>query len=281
MQKMLDQSITTKYPIYIPSHGRADSMLLPPLLKKYKVPFTLVVDESQWELYKDKGFEPEMLKLPFLNNGTSFPPRTFITQHSRELGHKRHWQIDDNIRSFKYFDGQDRIKIHPGTALRLIENFCDRWKNVAIYGPNYSSFTIPRMANKPYRKNTHIYSCMCVLNSIPFEWRGPWNEDVDLCLQALAHKYCTIATNFICSEKMATMKTKGGNTTAYQNLDVRAYGARTLVQRWPGVVELANRYGRPHFKVVKNWQMFKDIPLLLDPDYIAETIKIKAKVVES
>lgn len=264
-----------RYPIYIPSHGRSESMLLPPLLKKYKVPFHLVVDDSQWELYLAKGYEEYMLKLPFLNNGTSFPPRVFITEHSRQNGDKRHWQIDDNIRCFRKYNGKTRIRIHPGMALRMIENFCDQWSNVGIYGPNYSFFCIPGCVNKPWYKNHHVYSCMCMLNELPFTWRGPWNEDVDLCLQSLAHKYCTIATNFVCSDKMATMTTKGGNSDAYQNLDSRAYGSRTLVARWPGVVELTNKWGRPHFNVKNAWRMFKDIPLKRDPNYTPECINLK------
>ena len=267
--------VKTKYPIYIPSHGRSESMLLPPLLKEWKIPFHLVVDDSQWDLYRRKGYEQYMLKLPFLNNGTSFPPRVFIHEHSRDNGDKRHWQVDDNIRCFRYFNGRTRHQIEPGLALRLIENFCDRWSNVAIYGPYYSFFTIPRTVKVPYRKNIHVYSCMCIKNDIPFGWRGPWNEDVDLCLQSLAHGMCTVGTHFVCSDKMATMTVKGGNSTAYQNLDSRAYGSRSLQQRWPGVVELTNKYGRPHFHVKDNWQMFKDIPLVKDNNYVPESINFK------
>jgi len=265
----------TRYPIYIPSHGRYESMLTPPLFKKHGVPFYLVVDETQWDKYCQAGYEEHLLKLPFLNNGTSFPPRVFITEHSRANGDKRHWQIDDNIRSFKYFNGKARVPTDSGLALRIVENFCDRWLNVGVYGPNYNCFNIPGTVKKPYRKNTHIYSCMCMLNSLPFTWRGPWNEDVDLCLQTLAHKYCTIACNFMGAEKMATMTVKGGNSDAYQNLDSRAYGSRTLQQRWPGIVELKNKYGRPHFHIKNNWQMFKDIPLVKDPDYEPESFKLK------
>ena len=123
-----ESGVKPKYPIYIPSHGRSESMLLPPLLKEWKVPFHLVVDESQWDLYRAKGYEEYMLKLPFLNNGTSFPPRVFINEHSKANGDKRHWQVDDNIRCFRRYDGARRIKIDPGLGLRMIENFCG-WSN--------------------------------------------------------------------------------------------------------------------------------------------------------
>ena len=269
--------ILPKYPIYIPSHGRSDSNHLPKHFKERGIPFYLVVDESQWELYLKAGFEQYMLKLPFLNNGTSFPPRVFIHEHSKAQGHKRHWQMDDNIRFFCHFNGKIRRKIEPGLGIRMCEEFCDQWTNVGIYGPYYSWQCNGRICNVPYRKNIHVYSCMNLSNDLPFTWRGPWNEDVDLCLQTLSHKLCTIGTTFITQEKMLTMSVKGGNSTVYQNLDSRAYGSRTLQAKWPGIVELVNKYGRPHFHIKNNWTMFKDIPLKKDPDYVPKSFKFKLK----
>ena len=49
--------VLPKYPIYIPSHGRSESMLLPFHFKERGIPFNLVVDESQWDLYRKAGFE--------------------------------------------------------------------------------------------------------------------------------------------------------------------------------------------------------------------------------
>ena len=226
--------------------------------------------------------DADYLVTPFSNlNQRSIPVRNFIWDHSNELGAKRHWCIDDNIRDWRHFNGKDRIRMHSGLALRMVENFCDRFSNVGVYGPYYTFFTIPRTVKVPYRKNVHVYSCMCVKNDLPCRWRGPWNEDVDLCLQSLAIKHCTIGTHFITADKMATMTMKGGNSDEYQNLDSRAYGSRTLQQRWPGVVELKNKYGRPHFHIKDNWQLFKDIPLKRDPDYVPEDIKFKLTVKEA
>ena len=74
---------------------------------------------------------------------------------------------------------------------------------------------------------------------------------------------------------MKTMSMKGGNSTAYQNLDIRAFGSRALQRRWPDVVELKNKYGRPHFHIKNNWRMFKDIPLIKDPDYKPKSFSIQ------
>ena len=267
--------ILPKYPIFIPSHKRSDNALTPKLFMQYGVPFKLVVDKSEYDNYAKIYGDHNLLVLPFLNNGTPCPPRVWIMNYSRDQGDHRHWIIDDNIRWFCYFNGRTRIQIQPNLGLRLCEEFCDQWTNVGIYGPYYSFLSNARITPVPFRKNVHVYSCMCVLNSLPFNWRGPWNEDVDLCLQSLAHKYCTIGTTFITQEKMKTMSMKGGNSTAYQNLDSRAYGSRVLQRRWPSVVELKNKYGRPHFHVKDSWRMFKDIPLVKDPNYKPKSFNLQ------
>ena len=265
-----------KYPLYVISKGRPDCCLSAINLLKHKVNFKLVVEPQDLDAYRNCMPDADYLVTPFSNLGErSIPVRNYIWNHSNNLNAKRHWCIDDNIRVWRKFDGESRIQINPGLGLRLIENHCDRWINVGIYGPYYTFFAIPRSVKIPYRKNIHVYSCMCIKNDLPFRWRGPWNEDVDLCLQSLANKHCTIGTYFITSDKMATMTMKGGNSDAYQNLDSRAYGSRTLQQRWPGIVELKNKYGRPHFHIKNNWRMFKDIPLVKDPDYEPESLKLK------
>lgn len=268
--------ILPKYPIYIPSYRRSDCFKTPPLFKKHGVPFYLVVDSNDWDDYCKAGYEEHLLRLPFLNNGTSYPPRIFIWEHSEANGDARHWQIDDNIYHFKHFTGKKRLYIPPGAALRMVEEFSDQYTNVAIYGPNYCTFCMPGQNHGPVRFNVHIYSCMCIKNDLPFRWRGPWNEDVDLCLQALVAGYCTIATNFVCQNKAATMQIKGGNTVSYTNLDSRAYGARTLQAKWPGLVELTNKYGRPHFHIKNNWKQFEGNKLIRDPDYVPLKFKVLA-----
>lgn len=268
--------MNTRHPVYVISKGRPDCCFTAINLLKHKVPFKLVVEPQELDNYRHCIPDADFLVTPFSNLGQrSIPVRNFIWEHSNNLNAKRHWCIDDNIRCFRKYDGAKRYKIDAGLGLRMIENFCDKYTNIGVYGPYYTCFTVPRTVTVPYRKNVHVYSCMCVKNDLPFRWRGPWNEDVDLCLHSFAKGFCTIATYFICSDKMATMTMKGGNSTEYQNLDSRAYGSRTLQQRWPGVVELTNKYGRPHFKIKDNWQKFKDIPLIKDPDYKPESFKLK------
>jgi len=265
-----------RYPIYIPSKNRYDCCLTADFLIKDKVPFKLVIEPQELDLYSNKYGKENILVLPYNNSSEGvITARNWIWEHSLKNGFKRHWQIDDNIRQMRRTNKGFRIGINAGIALGIIEDFTDRYENVGISGPNYSMFTVthnkPNL--KPFIKNCHIYSCMLILNSLPFRWRGRWNEDVDLCLQTLSHKYCTIQTRAFIIDKQRTMTMKGGNSDDYKYKDIRLKGTKILMKRWPKVVTLTNKFGRPHFKIRKNWKDFNDIPLIRRKDIDWEKIK--------
>ena len=101
-----------------------------------------------------------------------------------------------------------------------MEDFSDRYSNVAVAGFNYLYF-VTKETLKPFSINTHVYSGMLITNNIPYRWRLKYNEDVDLCLQALHGGMCTILMNaFLIDKVSTTVKMKGGNQTElYQNND--------------------------------------------------------------
>ena len=266
----------TLYPIYVISKGRPDCCLSSIALQKDNVPHKVVVEPQELDEYKKHMPDADYLVTPFSNLGErSIPVRNFIWEHSSNAGAIRHWCVDDNIRKWRYFNGHDRITVNALLAFQIIEEFTQRFSNVGIAGPAYTFFSMPRLNMPPFRKNCHIYSCMLIRNDLPFRWRGPWNEDVDLNLQCLAIKQCTLQLIAITCDKQATMTMKGGNSNEYQNLDSRAYGSRTLQARWPGIITLTNKYGRPHFHVKDSWQSFQDIPLVKDPQHTPKSFKLK------
>lgn len=104
---------------------------------------------------------------------------------------------------------------------------------------------------------------MLIENSIPFRWRLKYNEDVDLCLQVLNEKYCTILLNSFLIQKVSTVvKMKGGNQTElYQNNDEgkKMLKSKSLEKIWPQYVKVVKRFGRPHHQV--SWGKFFKQPL--------------------
>lgn len=253
------ERIMPKYPIYIPSKGRYAFCYTAKMLAEDGVPFYLVVEEKEKEKYAEIYGEDRILVLPFSDMGSVIPSRNWIKEHATENGHKRHWQLDDNITEmYRLYRGK-RIRCDAGIALAVCEDFTERYTNIAIAGLNYTMFAIAKSIS-PFFLNVHVYSCCLILNSLPHQWRGRYNEDTDLCLQVLADGWCTVLLNAFLANKMRTMVMSGGNTTELYDGDGRLKMSRSLERVWKGVVETKRRFERPQHVIKGQWRKF-DTPL--------------------
>jgi hypothetical protein len=255
-----------RYPVFVPSRGRAALIdreySTAHNLMEDGVPFRMVVEEAEADEYARRVGEERVLVLPFSGRGTSTPARNWIREFAEAEGHARHWQLDDNINEFRrLYDGR-RIPCHAGIALRVCEDLSDRFENVAISGLNYQMF-VPPDTPVPFYLNVHVYSCTLVNHSWEGRWRLDYNEDTDLCLQALVGGWCTLALNAFMANKQRTMTTRGGNTESLYNsesgasdTDGRFVMARVLERAWPGVVKTTRKFGRYQHSV--NWRQFSN-----------------------
>lgn len=259
------------YPVYIPTKGRYENCLTAKVLTRDNVPFTLVVEPQEERAYHEAYPEAELLVLPFRDKGSVIPARNYIKDYSTARGDKRHWQLDDNIRDFRYFYRGNRVYCNAGIALHACEHFTDRYTNVAISGLNYQFFAVKRGGGMPpFNTNIRVYSCNLILNDTPYRFRGRYNEDTDYCLQVLSDGQCTLLLNAFLIDKMTTMTMSGGNKSElYDHDDGRLKMARALERRWPGVVTTRRRFGRPQHTVHDAWKKF-DTPLKLRDDFDPE-----------
>lgn len=222
------------------------------------MPFHLVIEKEELHEYREAFPSADIIILPFSNQGL-ISARNFIKEHATSGGHKRHWQLDDNIQRFyrRYKGHRHRCPALP--ALQAVEDFSDRYENIAISGMNYD-FMVPDQSKRPpFFLNVHVYSCSLILNEIPYRWRSYYNDDTDICLQVLTGGWCTVLFNAFLCKKIWTMKTEGGNTPIYQG-DGRLKMARSLERLWPYVVETKRRFQRPQHVVRYRWSKF-DTPL--------------------
>ncbi len=253
----------THYPIYVISKGRADCCLTAKFLLRDRIPFALVVEPQEIAAYAKHLPGAVLLELPFSNLGQgSTPARNFCWEHSINVTRwGRHWILDDNIGQIRRLYAGKRIPCHAGPAFRAIEDFTDRYENIAIAGMNYQMFVTP--TSPAYRTNVHVYSALLIDDELPHRWRRQYNEDTDLCLQVLADGLTTVLVNLFMIDKKTTMTMKGGNSDALYKGDGRLRMARSLEQAWPGIVRVDYRYGRPQHVV--DWGQFKT-PLRLRAD---------------
>jgi hypothetical protein len=260
--------IEPRYPIYIPSKARADRCLTARCLRAEGTPFFLVVEPPEVETYAAKFGRDCLLVLPFEGVHALHRVRNWIKDHATAAGHLRHWQLDDNIyRAQRVWNGE-RYKCRLGLALAVVEDFTDRYENIAVSGMNYTTFVIPSTTRRlpPFYHNVHVYSCSLVLNAIPHRWRRQYNDDTDLCLQVLADGWCTVLINVFSVKKVQTLTMRGGNADIYQ-ADGRLRMARSLERDWPGVVTVIRRFKRAQHNVAYGWRRFAT-PLKLKPGIV-------------
>jgi len=126
-----------KYPIYIVSKGRWDSRLTSKALDWMGVPYKIIVEASQLEMYAAEVGVDKCLVLPTkylldydtcdnLGDSRSKGPgaaRNFAWDHAIDLGAFRHWVMDDNIAYFHRLNRNLLIKVTSGTIFRAMEDF--------------------------------------------------------------------------------------------------------------------------------------------------------------
>jgi hypothetical protein len=243
-----DVPVNPRYPVYVPTKGRWDSALTIKALEKLRIPYYAVIQPQEEEYYRPVVKTGEILLLPAGLDGL-VPARNWIRDHSiNVLRASRHWQIDDNIDGFYRLYQNLKVPVETGAIFRAMEEFSDRYTNIAISGPNYFMFASRKTEIPPLTINTRVYSCSLVNNELEYRWRGVYNDDTDICLRALKNGDCIVLFNSFLCMKSTTMKINGGNTPLYQG-DGRLRMAESLRDQHPDCVVITEKWGRPQHHV--------------------------------
>ena len=265
------------FPIYIVSKGRWESRLTSKALDSMSLDYKIIVEEHEYDRYVQAVGEKKTLTLPskYKNEYDTFWPRStdgkvgpgaarnFAWDHSISNGFKFHWVMDDNLDAFHRMNRNEKWESRSGAVFRAMEDFTQRFENVAIAGPNYYSFCKTTDAIPPFILNTRIYSCLLIRNDIPYRWRGRYNEDTDICLRALKDGWVTIQFNAFLQGKVTTQRMKGGNTEEFYKEEGTKDKSQILEDMHPDVAKVVWRFGRWHHHV--NYKPFKrNIPRLVD-----------------
>jgi hypothetical protein len=232
-----------------------------------KVPYYIVVEPQERQYYEVVIDPKKILVLPFSNLGQgSIPARNWIWEHSAASGARRHWIVDDNIAWFARLYHNLKIPVKTGSYFAAIEEFAERYENVALAGPHYFMFASRKEKLPPFQLNRRIYSCILIKNDIPYRWRGRYNEDTDLSLRVLKDGWCTVLFFSFLAWKNPTMTIKGGNTSQLYQGDGRLKMAESLVEQHPDVASITRKWGRWQHQV--DYSAFKRNQLKLKPGVV-------------
>lgn len=268
------------FPIYIVSKGRADTRLTAKSLEVMSVPYYIVVEEAELEVYasvidraKILVLDPEYQRvyqtcddLGATKSRGPGPARNFAWDHALASGAAWHWVMDDNIDGFYRFNNNLKVPARTGAIFRAMEDFALRYRNVAMAGPNYFMFAKRKAVIPPFICNTRVYSCNLIRNDVPFRWRARYNEDTDLSLRMLKAGWCTVQFNAFMQCKVRTQTLKGGNTEAFYAKEGTLPKSKMLVDLHPDVARLVHRFGRVHHLV--DYSPFRNNALVLKPGIV-------------
>lgn len=247
----------SKYPVCIPSKGRADSQTTGKVLDRMGVSYRFFVEETEYNDYCQYLSKAKVIKMPFHDLGQgSIPARNFIWEWAKEHRYKRHWVLDDNIKYFGRCTNNRRLQCKGGGFFNAMEDFIDRYKNIVMAGPHHIGFIPDRTPTlTPCVFNSRVYSCILLNTMLPHRWRGKYNEDTDLSLRLLKSGYCTLLFRalYMCKPDTAgggKKAMKGGNTdTVYKSSDRRRAFAESLRIQHPDCVKVVWKFNRWHHQV--------------------------------
>jgi hypothetical protein len=272
--------VNPEFPMFIVSKGRWDTRLTAKALEEMNTPYYIVIEEQEYKNYSaviskekiiilDKKYQDDYDTCDDIGTEKSKgpgPARNFVWDYSIAKNYKYHWVMDDNITTFYRCTGNRKIRVIDGTIFKAMEDFCLRYENVVMAGPNYEFFLPRKQKTPPIILNTRIYSCNFIKNDTPFRWRGRYNEDTILSLDMLKAGYCTVQFNAFLQKKMPTQRIPGGNTKEFYAKEGTYSKSAMQVKVHPDVSKMVWKYGRAHHYV--DYSRFKTNKLVKCASYM-------------
>lgn len=231
-----NQFTDVKYTIYIPSKGRAHHGHTAKLLDDCGITnYKIVVEPQDYESYVDKWGTEKVVELPENNQGIAFS-RSFIKRYSRSQGEKFHWQMDDDMISFRLRLNNKNAKVNPRHCFSIVETINDKFSNIGICGITHFAYAFSKKT--AIALNRMVYGIVLVNNDVMHDWRSGTNEDLDYSLQTLESGFVTIAFNTVLFDTFTTGKLDGGNMLNLFVGDGRKKIYEKTAELWPGRFEV-------------------------------------------
>lgn len=266
-----------RYPIYIVSKGRWESRRTNRALAAMGIDHFVVVEAQEAEQYQahleratliilDPAYQRDYELCDDLGLSKSTgpgPARNCARDHAIANGHAWHWVMDDNIDGFFRLNHNLKTPAVTPAIFRAMEDFCDRYTNLGMAGPNYFMFASRKELMPAFVMNTRIYSCNLIRHDTGLIWRGRYNEDTDLSLRMLKAGWCTVQFNAFLQDKMLTQTMAGGCTTEFYAEEGTRPKSELLQRMHPDVATVGWRFGRWHHFV--DYGRWKSMPLRRKP----------------
>jgi hypothetical protein len=240
-----------KWPVFVPSKGRPDSVLINKLLQTSYV----VIEPQDRLIYENKIGKGRLVILPENDRGIGYV-RQFILERCRALG-GWYWMLDDDISSFYRTENSKLIKIDPEKALCAAEDLILKQSNVGQAALEYAQFAWSQ--TKPVKFFGYCDVAVAVNTELTSfaNYRSEMNlkEDRDFTLQILANGARTMRCSMISFRAPKNGSNKGGLHSVYAKRGREESAVDRMVFAWPGIVQKqVKKDGRVDCKI--DWKFF-------------------------
>ena len=251
-----------KYPICIISKDRHDICTTHLLFDDYNIKYYYMVEPQDYDLYKSKF--KNVINIQENNLGIYYA-RNFCIDWSKKNGYDKHWQADDDIKSFYYRPKtekyRDRIKINNPTKMLLeMENTSNVCVNFGASCISHDGFVFSKKNDIDINKM--IYCFQLINNNTFARYQPDISEDIDFSLQLLFQNYVTLIYNTYSFTTPQSGSMQGGcNASVDYNNNGRKKRNIELVNKYPQWFNEYTKKGLSEIKPSKIWRTFKQVPM--------------------
>ncbi len=236
------------FPVFILTKGRAEIATTPSVLEADNVPYALVVEPQEAEVYRLNYPRAEIVVLPKDNQGLAYACY-WLVEYVRSNSLTWFWRMDDNLGKF----GETRCRRvcnMPAGAILSRAELATEWSNrLGLVGLQYTQYAWA--ARKQYTINRMAAACYLqnAASGIQYDLGLPAKQDVDLTLRHVTQGWYTLIWQTLSMSKPTIASwTRGGQCEMY-NKRKDWDDARRLRVLWPQYVKLVMKRGRLDVKI--------------------------------
>jgi len=246
-----------KYPVYILSKGRHDSVMTHKTLIEHGIDnYKIFVEPQDYDAYATIHEEENLVNIEHNDLGISYV-RNYIGDYARKHDHEMYWMMDDDFRNFRRQHENRNVVIETNRALAAVESVVDRYANIGIAGIIHIAYAFAKTEHVSV--NRLAAGCFLMNARLPFKWRADVVEDIDITLQTLeSREWCTLIFNRLMFDTPPTGTKAGGNMLNQFKDDNRYKTYVRTMDAWPDRFKVSEVKGPKQYTLRHTRRFYND-----------------------
>jgi hypothetical protein len=222
--------VSNYWPIYIPSKNRSGNCATANLLKQEAIPFTLVVEPQEADLYKPLG---NLLVLPDNNRGLCFSRQT-ILNHARKHEQEWFWMLDDDVSGVCISDGKKNHKASFSEVITKAQSLFALTPNLGQGALEYAQYSWSSKKNLSKNGYCDVFVCINTKRTrlCNYSPEVELKEDRDFTLQVLSNGRDTARASKFGFVSPKNGSNKGGLFSTYSKKGLEAERSAKMQSKW-------------------------------------------------